>query len=344
VDGLADEGRALTSGLLNHAGTGAKRLPWAAARPLLFTLLVVAAACGAYLFKLRDDGIFACPAGGYGADQYLAYCHANEYGDYEHGAFWFGLEPAATRAAGNADLLFLGDSHLQFALSTSATADWFAAAKLRYYLLGFGYGEDVGFTGRLLGRLRPRARIYVINVDGFFDRSETVAAKAATGDWASFFHFQGKRWWQELHRPVCGAVPQLCGQSYVIYRSRATGAYHAMGEGAFVGRPVAADDSVDMGAVTSALALGHEFLSTASIDHRCVLLTIVPNGATKSETAALIAKGLGRELIAPKVEGLETFDGIHLDAASAERWSAAFLRAAAPEIERCRREAGHAAS
>jgi hypothetical protein len=334
----------LTSGLVHHAGAGSKRLTWAAARPLLFALLVIAAALGAYLVKLRDDGIFACPAGGYGADGYLAYCHAGDYGDYEHGAFWFGLDPAATRAARAADVLFLGDSHLQFALSTSATADWFAAAKLRYYLLGFGYGEDVGFTERLLGRLHPRARIYIINVDGFFDRTETVAAKAATGDWASLVHFAGKRWWQELHRPLCGALPQLCGQKYVIYRSRATGAYRAMGEGEFVSSPVAADDTVDRRVVTSSLAVGREFLAAASIDPRCVLLTIVPNGATKTETASLIAKGLGRELIVPRVEGLQTFDGIHLDPASAERWSAAFLRAAAPEIERCRAEAGHAQS
>lgn len=334
----------MTSDLVHDAGAGSKRLTWAQARPLLFALLVIAAACGAYVGKLRDAGIFACPAAGYGDDRFLAYCHASDYGDYEHGAFWFGLEPRAMRAARNADVLFLGDSHLQFALSTSAVADYFAAAKLRYYLLGFGYGENAGFTQRLLDRLQPRARIYVINVDGFFDRSETVAAKAATGDWASFLAFTGKRWWQDLHHPLCGALPQLCGQKYVIYRSRATGAYQALGEGEFESRPVAADDTVDRRVVASSIAVGREFLAAAAVDRRCVLLTIVPNAATKTATAALIAKGLGRELIAPQVEGLQTFDGVHLDGPSAKRWSTAFLRAAAPEIERCRMEAGHATS
>jgi hypothetical protein len=44
---------------------------------------------------------------------------------------------------------------------------------------------------------------------------------------------------------------------------------------------------------------------------------------------------LGSELIAPQVDGLRTFDGSHLDAASAERWSAAFLDAAGPRIREC---------
>ena len=32
------------------------------------------------------------------------------YGDYDHGAIWFGLEPAADAAAANAQVLFLGNS------------------------------------------------------------------------------------------------------------------------------------------------------------------------------------------------------------------------------------------
>lgn len=47
----------------------------------------------AYGLKLRTDDIFACPAAGYSTDAYLAYCHSETYGDYDHRAMWFGLEP-----------------------------------------------------------------------------------------------------------------------------------------------------------------------------------------------------------------------------------------------------------
>ena len=81
--------------------------------------------------------IFACQANLYSSDRYIAYCNATGYADYEHGAFWFDLEPSAQTFARNADVLFLGNSRIQFAFSTTATADWFSAASARYYLLGF---------------------------------------------------------------------------------------------------------------------------------------------------------------------------------------------------------------
>ena len=74
-------------------------------------------------------------------------------------------------------MLFLGNSRLQFAFSTSATADWFSAASARYYLLGFSYFENMIFAEPLLRKIRPRAKVYVINVDDFFDRTEIAASE-----------------------------------------------------------------------------------------------------------------------------------------------------------------------
>ena len=70
-------------------------------------------------------------------------------------------------------MLFLGNSRLQVAFSTAATADWFSATSARYYLMGFAYFENEVFAEELLRRVRPQARVYVINVDDFFDRVET---------------------------------------------------------------------------------------------------------------------------------------------------------------------------
>jgi len=57
--------------------------------------------------------------------------------------------------------------------------------------------------------------------------------------------------------------------------------------------------------------------------------------ASSIETAGAVADALGLNLVAPELEGLQTFDGSHLDPASAERWSKAFLDAAGPQIRKC---------
>jgi hypothetical protein len=60
----------------------------------LYISVVLFAALASYAVWARTRSIFSCPASGYSADRYIAYCGGANYGDYEHGAFWFGLEPA----------------------------------------------------------------------------------------------------------------------------------------------------------------------------------------------------------------------------------------------------------
>jgi hypothetical protein len=81
--------------------------------------------------------------------------------------------------------------------------------------------------------------------------------------------------------------------------------------------------------------LGEKFLAQLPVDRGCVILTLVPTVETKRAEAMAIAAKLGHDLLAPQIDGLLTFDGSHLDEASAERWSAAFLREAGPRIRRC---------
>src|SRR5712691_343616 len=92
-------------------------------RPAFYITLVLGVVLATYAYKLRIEGIFACKADGYASDWYLSYCHNAGYGDYEHGAFWFGLEPPAQKFATSAEVLFLGDSRMQHAFSTVATSD-----------------------------------------------------------------------------------------------------------------------------------------------------------------------------------------------------------------------------
>jgi hypothetical protein len=306
-----------------------------ASRPALYISIILGVALAACAYKLRTDGIFACQAGGYTSDRYLSYCHNSGYGDYEHGAFWFGLEPSIRNFAANAEVLFLGSSRMQLALSTRATADWFSSTSARYYLMGFGYNENAVFAHELLLKFKPRAKVYVVNIERFFDRTETVPAAAVMRDPGAKGRYEVKRLWQLVHRPICQSLPMICGDQYVIFRSRETGAFSVSGLSQFKGAVVSYDQSVDQTAVQNEAAIGREFLSELPVRRECIILTMVPYARTKVTAVNALANALGMNLVWPDVDELQTFDGSHLDRPSAERWSKAFLQVAAPQIRKC---------
>jgi hypothetical protein len=297
-------------------------------------LLVLAVALGAGAYSLRKYGIFSCQASGYGSDGYLSYCGATSYGDYDHGAIWFGLEPAASTAAANARVLFLGNSRTQFAFSSDATADWFSSLSESYYLLGFSHFENYTFEAPLLRKLRPRAKVYVINIDSFFERSETGPGKTVMRDESARTRYDEKRQWQRMQKAICTTFKLVCGHDEAIFRSRSTGAWLVTGN-RFPSEPVSYDENIDQTRVASYTALGKQFLSELAADRACTILTIVPTVKTSIETAKAVAPALGLNLVAPRLRGLITFDGVHLDPESAQRWSAAFLEEAGPQIRKC---------
>lgn len=300
--------------------------------------MVAAAAYG-----LRKDGIFACQAGSYRSDRYLSYCQAVKYADYDHGAIWYGLEPEANAAAAAADVMFIGNSRTQFGFSSDTTDAWFAALPARYYLLGFSHYENYTFEAPLLRRILPKARAYVINIDSFFEKEETPPGKMVMHEAGAEGRYRQKRMMQQAHRAICGTVAAACRDEYTIFRSRPTGSWVVAG-GRFKPAPVAYDETVDSAMVKAYTAAGAAYLPTLPVERSCVILTVLPTLKTGAGTARAIAAGLGLTFVAPEPAGLNTFDGIHLDRPSAERWSAAFLAEAGPALTGCVRPAATVAS
>ena len=296
---------------------------------LVLAVTLVAGACG-----LRKYGIFGCSASGYTSDRYLSYCTATSYGDYDHGAIWFGLEPAASSAAANAHVLFLGNSRTQFAFSSNATAHWFSSLSESYYLLGFSHEENYTFEAPLVSKLHPRAKVYVINIDTFFERSETGPGKTVMRDESARARYEQKRQWQSIHKAVCTTFKSACGNRGAFFRSPSVGAWIVTG-GPFPGEPVTYDDVIDRNTLASYTALGKEYLPGLTADRACTILTIVPTVKTRLGTAKAIAGALGFHLVSPRLPGLVTFDPVHLDPESAQRWSAAFFEEAGPQIRKC---------
>jgi hypothetical protein len=304
------------------------------ASPLIYTLLVIAAVVAASGYSLRAQGIFGCQASGYGNDRYMGYCNTTHYGDYDHGAFWFGLEPAAIDAAIHAQVLFLGNSRMQFGLSTQATDDWFAALPSRYYLLGFSHNANFTFEQPLLRKLQPRATVYVINVDLFFEPTETPPARQVMHDGNANGRYEQKRTWQHLHKALCSTLRFVCGDNIAFFRSLTNGNWTVTGRG-FRSRPVSYDHAVDQKIVAAYTQSAEAFMSYLSLPRNCTILTIIPTVNTSIGTARAIAAAMNMDLIAPELPGLGTFDESHLDRESAQRWSAAFMEAAGPRIRSC---------
>lgn len=306
-----------------------------ASQPLIYTCVILAAGIVGYGWELRADALFSCPADGYNTDRYLASCTGAHYADYEHGAFYFNLEPSMQNYIRNANVLFLGNSRLQGAFSTTPTADWFAAASARYYLMGFSYYENVLFAEKLLSRIHPRAKVYVINVDDFFDRFETAPVRTILHDTEARRRYEIKRLWQRIHEPICKTVSELCGHKFVVFRSRHTGAYYIKGGFQDKMIPVTYDQVINQNKVKRNVASAINFLSHFA-QQKCVILTIVPFVGTEIGNANAIAKGVGLKLVTPGIlEGLRTYDGVHLDQLSAQRWSQAFFQVAGSKIRSC---------
>jgi len=306
-------------------------------RPVLYVAILIASLIGTYAFKLRTEGIFACPATGYPANGYLGYCEALAYGDYDHGAFWYELEPEAARRMASADVLFLGNSRMEFGLSSQATSDWFAHAGVSHFLFGFSHLENETFIAPLLSRLQPHARVYVINVDRFFDDEPSAPGGQilrASGNELRR-HYHEKAIWQQLQRPLCTRHPGLCGHNLAFYRARDDGHWEHRGGGPERPQAVADAEPSDQALWGHYDDLARQFIERLPVNRDCIILTLIPSPATKTAEARALAAHLGLELEAPQVEGLETFDDTHLNPDSAQRWSAAFFELAGPRIRQC---------
>jgi hypothetical protein len=286
-------------------------------------------------------GIADCHGDRYRADFYLAYCQSTEYGDYEHGALFFGLEAEAIRNLRQADILVIANSREQVAFSTHAAQDFATRHGWRMYRLGFGYSEESAFPQGLIRRYHLHPRMVIVNADPFFTGKATEASArllAGTDGWTDYVRLQIKRLAQQVQRLTCGAhVLQrfTCGDARTIYRSRIDGAWDVTYYRETRSFPVIVDPSRDLDMAPRAIAVAHDFIAATGLDPHCLLLTVVPSDLATPLLAQQVAAAEGLKLIAPMPDGLFTFDHSHLDSASAERWSAQFLQEAEPLISTC---------
>jgi len=302
--------------------------------------VIIASIFSGFVYGASRHGLFACQPANAEGNQFTSYCHASAYGDYDHGAFWFGLEPRAVSNASSADVLFLGNSRMQIGMSTDVVRDWFDNRAVDFFLLGFTHGENQMFAEPLLQKLAPEAGVYIINVDGFFEEELKGPADDVINNPLSRNRYEQKQTWQAVHRNICNRMPAFCRNEVTYIRSMDTGAMQILGnspdaESAIIRPLLSGDYSIDQEQVEDSLLQARRFLRGLPGSPNCLILTNVPNSDTSAGTALALAEDLDLPIVAPHTEDLATFDGSHLTHESALSWSMAFVELLGPALDQC---------
>ena len=282
-----------------------------------------------------------CRSTGYDNGHFLAYCRSELYADYEHGALLYGLEPSAIYSIRRAEVLFVGNSKLQAGFSSKAVRDYFNSINVPFFILGFGYADESAFSEAVLRRWGVSPKVLVINADPFFSEWLSSAARdALEGRPAFLWRLLLKSLFQHVHRAVCGVASSVCPESEPsIFRSARNGQWNWIGpyiEEKSVPIDRSAQTTMPPQILATAEKIGEKFLEEIGLDRQCVVLTATPNSPLDSTgIAAALAASLKTGSIFPSIDGLSTLDGVHLNLASAERWSGQFVRALGPILQKC---------
>jgi hypothetical protein len=275
------------------------------------------------------------------ADHYLA---GDIGGQVDHHVLFFGVDPEAHARLTAADVLFVGNSRLMFALRPGVLRPAFAALGHSYYALGFGFREADRFPLALIRRFDLRPRVVVVNADGFFggglspwaevvNRDTTFAARklrweAETAhDVRRAVHIVAPNWLALFGRPGLGHARELN-----MYRSRLDGTWQVSPwpESSVTFLPPPLDGpALSRGEIAAARAF------KAELDSRGVrlVLTRVPTPEPHGGAGpARFADLLQVPLVVVETPGLTSGDRSHLDRASAHDWSRAFVSALAPHL------------
>ncbi|MEM7377237.1 MAG: hypothetical protein AAF460_06985 [Pseudomonadota bacterium] len=311
----------------------------------LRSFLVVFALAGAVVFVWARSDLFPwigpCNGTAYGADHYLAYCEYGRYGDYEHGALLYNLEPDAVAAIKRAELLFLGNSRTQYTFSSEPVVRSLTDAGIPWYAMGFGFGAKSEIPDAMFDVHGLQPRMLVINADPFFnDEARGISAKILAGSDETRSEYARKRWLQDLHQRLCADWGEsvfaglLCGTSPTLFRSRSNGTWivdHYRPD-----RHIAvtySDHLLDELDPTAEAA--EAFLTRVGVARDCIVLTVLPQRPTPLAFGKALAERLDLAFVSPELDDLWTIDASHMDVESNIRWSTAFMQGIAPILSRC---------
>jgi hypothetical protein len=278
-----------------------------------------------------------CQSSGYGDNNFLAMCANERYGDYEHAAFYYGIEPGLRHSIRMAEVMFLGNSMGQFGFSSTALRNYFDRQNIRFFVMGFGYGEGHAFALTIWKKWGAAPKLLVVNADPFFlDTMSLPAQEVINGGPEFWWRVLLKMLFQRVHRTICLVPWHGCPElDHGIFRSVRTGQWT---ESQIARRsvPVSPPAGDLPGHVDRAKVLGEAFIEAIGMNRNCIVFTGTPNSLLNSMAMAeVLAATLRTRSILPPIDGLSTMDGAHLNPESAELWSSRLVEAMTPVLQEC---------
>jgi hypothetical protein len=263
-----------------------------------------------------------------GEDYYLAY---NRGGQVDHHVLYHGIDALAIDRLRAADVLFLGNSRLMFALNRPTLRRFFDELGLDYYVLGFGHEEQDDFPARIIDLYDLRPSVAVINVDGFFwddesDWAKRVIAESNFDAWKLQVEAEATH---AVRQRLHAVVPHYADlrqaqREFVIYRSRLDGTWFVgtqLGQGSAFAWPPTDEEQPSARSLRAAEAFKRDLERRGTR----MILCLVPAPDVSLNRARVVAAHLGVPLVAPVVDGLRSPDRSHLSADSARRFEARFI-------------------
>lgn len=268
------------------------------------------------------------------AGYYLAHGRS---GHTDHHVLYHGLDPTSNERLDTADVLWLGNSRLLFALDRQVLRNFFTPRGLTYFMLGFGHDETFHFPVSILEQRALRPKLVVVNVDDFFVGPPSEWAQRVATD----SRFDAWKWWFETEaaHAVRGALhawlphwPDILSgqQEFVIYRSQLDGTWFVGSWRSDVGPlPVSTDETKP---TADRIANARAFVERMRGQGTAVIFCLVPSPTTSRETAEELARAVGVPLVAPELEAPLTIDGSHLTEESASEYADLLMKALSPHL------------
>lgn len=262
-----------------------------------------------------------------------AYYLAHDRGGHlDHHVLYHGLDAEAMAHLKNADLLFVGNSRLMFALRSDVLAPWAEARGVVYYAFGFGYRDGDAWALELVRKLDLRPRVVVVNVDGFFARPMSAGAQRVRRD-TSFgarkLRFEGEVT-HEVRRVVHRVIPNWLdlygragfpfGNEFIAYRSRRDGGW-AVSPWPAAAMSAASVDFRDEPVEPRIGDAARAFKAELDARGSQMVLTYVPTPDDSGGNPVALGTLLGVPVVGLGVDGLSSHDGSHLSEESAVVWS-----------------------
>src|SRR5262249_58699615 len=103
--------------------------------------------------------------------------------------------------------------------------DYFNAINVRFFVMGFGYGDESTFSLAVLRKWGASPKVLVINADPFFSEKLSPPARDALEGRPPFlWRLALKMLFQRVHRAVCLVASNVCpGSAASIFRSAKDG-------------------------------------------------------------------------------------------------------------------------